>query len=60
MWHVWGTEEVRIGFWKGRSEGKAPTGRHRPRWKDNISMSLQHAEWGGMFWFRVRTRDRSV
>ena len=47
MWHVWGTEEWRTGSWKERSEGKGPTGRPRTRWKD-ISMSLQHLEWGGM------------
>jgi len=40
-----GEEKVRTGFWKGRPEGKGPTGRPRPRWKYNISMSLQHVEW---------------
>ena len=27
MWHVWGTEDVHMGFWWGRSEGKRPLGR---------------------------------
>jgi hypothetical protein len=25
----------------GKSEGKRPLGRHRPRWEDNIKMDLQ-------------------
>jgi hypothetical protein len=50
MWHVWGTRKVRTEFWKRRPEGKGLTGRPRPRWKDNISMSLQNVEWGGMDW----------
>jgi len=49
---------VRTGFWKGRPEGKEPTGRQRPRWK-GISMSLQHVEWEGMDWVDLaQGRDR--
>ena len=55
-----GEERCVQGFWKVRPEGKGPTGRPRPRWKDNISMSLQHVEWGGMAWVAlIQGRDRS-
>jgi hypothetical protein len=60
MWHVWGTGEVRTGFWKGRPEGKGSTGRPRPRWKD-ISMTFQHVEWGGMDWVAgAQGRERGL
>ena len=41
MWHVWGTGEVRTGFWWGRPAGKRPLGRHRLRWELIIEMDLQ-------------------
>jgi hypothetical protein len=30
----------------GKSEGKRPLGRPRPRWEDNIKMDLQNVECG--------------
>ena len=34
-------EEVRTGFWWGKTEGKRQLGRPRRRWEDNIKMDLQ-------------------
>jgi hypothetical protein len=32
----------------GRSEGKRPSGRRRPRWEDKIKMDLHEKGWGGV------------
>ena len=43
----------------GKPEGKAPLGRPRPRWEDNIKKDLQEVECGGVrngfIWFRIGT-----
>ena len=30
----------------GKPEGRAPLGRHRRRWADNIKMDLREVKWG--------------
>jgi hypothetical protein len=30
----------------GKSEGKRPLGRHRPRWEGSINIDLQEVGWG--------------
>ena len=43
----------------GKSEGKRPLRRHRPRWEDNIKMDLQEMGCGGMDWIELaQDRDR--
>ena len=43
----------------GKPEGKRPTGRHRHRWEDNITMDLQEVGGGGMDWIELaQDRDR--
>jgi len=37
----------------GKTEGKRPLGRHRPRWEDNIKMDLQEVGSGGMDWIEL-------
>jgi hypothetical protein len=40
-------------------EGKRSLGRPRCRWNNNIKMSLQAVEWGGLDWMDLaRDRDR--
>jgi hypothetical protein len=34
----------------GKTEGKRPLGRHRPRWEENIKMDHQEVGSGGMDW----------
>ena len=42
----------------GRSEGKIPLGRPRPRWEDNIKTDLQEVKCGVMDWIElVQDRD---
>jgi len=39
----------RIGVYRvlvGKSEGKRPLGRTRPRWEDNIKIHIQEVGWG--------------
>ena len=43
----------------GKSEGKRPLGRPRPRWEDNIKMDLQEVGFRGMDWIKLaQDRDR--
>jgi len=43
----------------GKSEGKRPLGRPKPRWEDNIKMDLQEVGCGGMDWIELaQDRDR--
>jgi len=43
----------------GKTEGKRPLGRPRPRWEDDIKMDLQEMECGGMGWVELaQDRDR--
>jgi hypothetical protein len=43
----------------GKPEGKAPLGRPRRRWEDNIKMDLQEMGCGGMDWIELaHDRDR--
>jgi hypothetical protein len=42
----------------GRPEGRAPLGRHRRRWEDNIKIYLQDmgwVAWTGLSWLRIGT-----
>ena len=41
----------------GKTEGKKPLGRLRPKWKDNINMDLQEVGCGGMDWIDL-AQDR--
>jgi hypothetical protein len=41
----------------GKPEGKAPLGRSRHRWVDNIKMDLREIGWGGMDWIDL-AQDR--
>jgi hypothetical protein len=42
-----------------KPEGKRPPGRHRRRWKDNITMDLQDVGCGGMDWIGLaQDKDR--
>jgi len=44
---------------RGKSEGKRPLGRPKPRWEDNIKMDLQEVGCGGMDWIDLaQDRDR--
>jgi hypothetical protein len=47
MWHVWGREEVFIGFWP---EGKRSLGRPRRRWEVNIKIHLLEIGIDGANW----------
>jgi hypothetical protein len=40
-----GERTCAYGILVGRSEGRRPLGRPRPRWKDNIKMDLQEVGW---------------
>ena len=43
----------------GKSEGKRPLGRFKPRWEDNIKMDLEKFGCGGMNWIElVQDTDR--
>ena len=43
----------------GKSEGKRPLGRHRPRRSDNIKMDFQEVGYGVMDWIELaHDRDR--
>jgi hypothetical protein len=37
----------------GKSKGKTPLGRPRPRWDDNIKTDLHKVECGGMDWIEL-------
>jgi hypothetical protein len=42
----------------GKSEGRRPFGRPKPRWENNIKMDLREMGWGawtGLIWLRIRT-----
>jgi hypothetical protein len=39
---------MHIGYWWGKTEGKRPLGRPRPRWADNIKIDLREIGWDGM------------
>jgi hypothetical protein len=41
----------------GKLEGKAPLGRPRLRWEDNIKMDLREIGWGDVDWLCL-TQDR--
>jgi hypothetical protein len=41
----------------GKSEGKRPLGRPRPRWEDNTKLDLQEVGCGGMDWIEL-AQDR--
>jgi hypothetical protein len=42
-----------------KPERERPVGRPRPRWVDNIKMSLREKGWGGMNWINViQDRDQ--
>ena len=46
-------------FLVGKPEGKSRLGRSRPRWEDNIKISIQEVECGGIDWIEVaQDRDR--
>ena len=49
MWHVacMGMSKGVYRILVGRPEGKRPLGRHRNRWKVNITMDLREVGWGG-------------
>jgi hypothetical protein len=43
----------------GKPEGKAPLGRPRRRWENNIKMDFQEVGRGGMGWIELaKNRDR--
>jgi hypothetical protein len=50
---AYGGEERLIQGFGGKTEGKRPLGRHRPRWEDNIKMDLQEVGSGGMDWIEL-------
>jgi len=39
MWRVWGTRDMRKGFWRGDLRKGLP-GRPRRRWEDNVKIDL--------------------
>jgi hypothetical protein len=41
----------------GRSEGKRPLGRPRPKWVNNIKLDFGDVGWGGNEWINV-AQDR--
>jgi hypothetical protein len=41
------------GVLVGKPEEKRTLGRHRRRWKDNITMELQEVGCGGIDWMRL-------
>jgi len=43
---MYGGEESCTQGSGGKSEGKRPLGRPRPRWEDNIMMYLREGVWG--------------
>jgi hypothetical protein len=60
-WHVarWRREELRTGFWFGKSEVKRPLEIAGRRWEDNIKIDLQEVGWGSMEWIELaQDRDR--
>jgi len=58
MWRVWGREEVCIGFYWGKPEGKNPLGKPRSGWEDNIEMDLREVGGGGDYMALAQDRDR--
>jgi hypothetical protein len=43
----------------GKPEGKRPLGRHRHRWKDDITIDLRGLGWEGEDWFHLaQERDQ--
>jgi hypothetical protein len=43
----------------GKSEGRRPLGRPKPRWLDNIRMDLVKMRWGDVDWIGLaQDRDR--
>jgi hypothetical protein len=43
---TYGGEERYIRVLVGKQEGKAPLGRHKVIWEDNIKMDVQEVKWG--------------
>jgi predicted CoA-binding protein len=40
-------------------EGKRPLGKHRLRWKDNVTMDFQEIGWEGVEWIHMaQNRDK--
>jgi hypothetical protein len=58
-WHV---ARMGRGLYRvlvGKSGGKRPLRRPRPRWEDNIKIDLQEVKFGGMDWIELaQDRDR--
>jgi len=62
---IWAEHEEhmrhRMGVYRvlvGKAEEKRPLRRPRPRWKENIKMVFQEAEfgaWSGSLWLRIGT-----
>jgi hypothetical protein len=53
-----GRRGTRIGYWRGKAEGKRTLGRPRRRWVDNIRMGLGEAEWCDVDWIGL-AKDRN-
>ena len=60
MWHVacMGMSKGVYRILVGRPEGKRPLGRHRNRWKVNITMDLREVGWGGGLDWVYLAQDR--
>jgi len=48
MWHVWGTGEVRAGYWWIDLSERGHLEDLRRRWEDNIRIDRKNVEMGEM------------
>jgi len=45
MLHMWRGEEMQVGFWPRKLEGKKPLGRSVCRWENGIVTDLKEIGW---------------
>jgi hypothetical protein len=56
-----GRNRMDIEGFVGKREENTPLGRHRCKWKDNITMDLEEIEWGcitGLMCLNIVTRGK--
>jgi hypothetical protein len=49
MLHMWRREEMRVGFWRRKLEGKTPLGRSMCRWEDGIVTDPKERGWDSVW-----------
>jgi hypothetical protein len=52
MWHVWGTEELRVGFWCGNTWGRNRLKEINPDIKMTLKWVIKITVWEGVDWIR--------